>query len=733
MNIQMKRLIIQLLAALFLLAATVSTFAVGNQAINMEMKEINFQDISVENAARVLSDLSGANIIVTQDAGDQKFNMYLTSITVKNAIDSLCRINNLWYRYNRETDVFLIMTVEEYRKELVVFRDEKTEIFTLHYQNVVQIARSIEALFGEDRVELTMDNSHGDDFTLEALDDLVGDGDSSSSSENNNNRNGSGSSSSGGGGGGDEQLIVEGLDGNNIRLSTEQLIQLLGTEKHSLQVDEGRVSGVTQRKKTTIFVTINRQQNLLLVRTGDAEAMEEIARIVEESDRPVSQVLLEMKVLAIDVDDAYHWDLDISLMGDNVTRGPADGISDNNPLSGAGGLAPQSILGLGDLSSVSNPNTMIFQYMNNNIRARIKWLQENGQVEVLSTPMLLSVNNRASRLFVGEEAIITTGFTGGATVINDSSAVSSALRPETEVRPIGNSLLILPSINEDRTVLMRVVLDNSTLKKDGGSIPVVSGSRAFDIAVDTVDTSTLEGIALAGDGMTVAFGGMFTETQTETESKVPLLGSLPLLGKLFTSSSKVNKKQELVLLITPHVFNSPEEAEARSRERIGELSNHPSGLDLYLERLDQRRQETTEGRELAKKIGVKGSDSYQMKDDFSMLSRYAHDNVHKIGAYKAGSDHIKPARMDHFGNVPLLPGFNVDAFPLSSWQMGTLFVTAVTVTNRDKSPVVFNAYDLSGSWLSASLECEQLTPVGTADSQCNVYLISDRPFLQAVP
>jgi len=722
MDIKIKKQMCRLLFVCLLLLVT-SASANSEVSINKKMKEINFQDISVENAARVLSNLSGANIIVTQAAGEERFNMYLSNISVKNAIDSLCRINKLWYRYNQETDVFLIMTVEEYSKELVVFRNEKTKIFTLRYQNVNLIANSIEALFGG-RVELTLDSSTGDDFSLEALDDLVNSGDED------NNR---GSSSARNQLSGDDNIIVEGLNAKNGNsLSSEQLNRLLQLTGLQSGVDEAAVKRITQREMATIFITVNRQHNILLVRTGDQQAMEEISRIIKETDRPVSQVLLEMKVLSIDVDDDYHWDFDLSLAQDNLTYGPPDGVA-NNPLSGATGPTPSSILGLGDLTSAASPNTLIYQYMNKNIRARLKWLQKNGKINVLSTPMLLSANNRASRLFVGEEAVITTGFSGGATVINNGSSVSSALRPETEVRAIGNSLLILPSINEDRTVLMRVVLDNSTLKKNGGSIPVVTGNTLFEVPVDTVDTSTLEGIAIAGDGMTVAFGGMFTETQSETESKVPVLGSLPLLGKLFTSNSKINKKQELVLLITPHVFASAEEAEARSRERIEELSSHPSGLDVYLQERDQERSESKAGRELAATIKSKGLDSYQMENDFSMLSRFAHDSVHNVQGPDSYSENIKPARFDHFVNVPLLAGFNVYAFPLSSWKMGSLYVTAVSLSNKASSAVSFTAYDLAGDWLSASLECESLAPVHTVGSQCNVYLISDKPFLQAVP
>ncbi len=576
MDIKRKQVVSCCWLGLIFLLLVSSASANSQSSINKKMKEINFQSISVENAARVLSNLSGVNIIVTPDAGDTRFSMYLTHISVKNAIDSLCRINNLWYRYNRETDVFLIMTVEEYSKELVVFRNEKTKIFTLQYQNLNQIANSIEALFGEERVQLTLDDSAGDNFSLEALDDLL-------SSDSTGDSNGS----TGGGFDDGDNVFVQGLNERGNVLSTEQLKRLLDFKSANAMIDADKVEEIAQRDKATIFVTVNLQQNMLLVRTGDAQAMEEISRIVKETDLPIAQVLLEMKVLSIDVSDDYHWDFDLSLVDGSNKGGPADGISDNNPLSGGSGLAPSSILGLGDLTSMPTPNTLIFQHLNDNIRARLKWLQENGKINVLSTPMLLSANNRASRLFVGEEAIITTGFTGGSTTVGNNVSVNSALRPETEVRPIGNSLLILPSINKDRTVLMRVVLDNSTLKKGGGSIPVVTGSQLFDVKVDTVETSVLEGIALAGDGMTVAFGGMFTEIHSESESKVPVLGDLPFLGQLFTSISQTKKKKELVLLITPHVFTSAEEAETRSGERINELSIGSSSFGVLLEKPDQ--------------------------------------------------------------------------------------------------------------------------------------------------
>jgi general secretion pathway protein D len=726
------RLLIWLIALLLLLPVMPAFANSKHDQFNQPMGEIDFREATVESAARVLSNLSGANIVVTKAAGAELFSLYLSNTTVRAAIDSICRVNGLWYRYNEDTDVFIVMTVDEYKKDLVVFRDEQTRIFTLKYQNVVKVAETIEALFGDGRVKLTVDTTHGDDFELKALADLVDDGGNNNNNNNSNNNNSSNNNQRNGSTTNENGVTIQGVNDPDSELTAAQLALLAGVVgNRGTQVNETAVQDIVQRELATIYVTINRSHNLLYVRTGDREAMQEIARIVRRSDRPGTQVLLEMKVLQVKVTDGFHSSFDFSISSGENTSGPVDG-QQINPLAAGASSVSKSILGLGN-HSLEASNTMVFQLMDDRIRMRLQLLEEAGNVEVLATPMLLSTNNRASQVFVGEETVITTGFSGGGVVVGDGTAVTAQLRAETEVRAVGNRLLILPSINADRTVLMRVVHENSTVVPDGAKVPIVSGSSFSEVPVDTISTTTLEGMAMGKDGMTIAIGGMFTETRTDTEDKVPILGDLPLLGALFKRVEKSSVKNELILLITPHVFNTPEEAEAAARSRVGELSVHPNSVDVFLDRRKQERSKTATGRKVNKVIREKATQDHNLNDDLITLTRFAAEAIHLSQSMEPKSETIYPVSLGQFSPVPLFPGVGVEAFPVRSWRMGTLYVTAVGLRNRTTKKLYLNPNEVSGNWLSATLETEELAPAGGVGDTTNAFLVSSVPFIGAVP
>jgi general secretion pathway protein D len=235
------------------------------------------------------------------------------------------------------------------------------------------------------------------------------------------------------------------------------------------------------------------------------------------------------------------------------------------------------------------------------------------------------------------------------------------------------------------------------------------------------------------DGMTMAVGGMFTETRTDNETKVPLLGDLPLLGALFKSVDKSTVKNELILLITPHVFNTPEEAEAAARERVGELTAHPNSIDIYLDRLDGNRGQSLSGQRIRNDIKAMTANSYDINEDLATLTRFAAEAVHLPVEKQPKSRHIFPVKLGQFAPVPLFPGLGVEAFPVKSWRMGALYVTAVGVRNKNAAMVSLNPAEVNGDWLAATLENEQINPEGQPGDTTYVFLVSSKPFLGAVP
>ena len=128
-------------------------------------------------------------------------------------------------------------------------------------------------------------------------------------------------------------------------------------------------------------------------------------------------------------------------------------------------------------------------------------------------------------------------------------------------------------MNSDGSVTLTIKADVSSLKPNGSTIPVTGPNGVVsEFSVDAVNNSSLEGTFLAQDGLTVAVGGLIRRTDSDNEKKVPWLGDIRWLGFFFKEQERGETSSELVLLITPRVFLTGEDAEKRSIETLERMS-----------------------------------------------------------------------------------------------------------------------------------------------------------------
>ena len=676
---------------------------------SLELREANVLD-----AVRVISELTGVNIFATRESGEREVSLFLREATVHDAIDGLARVSGLWYRYNKKTKAYLLMTAEEYQDDIVIFREDFTRIFTLRHQNVVTTGLIIEALFG-DRVELTTDTEDDDDV----LDQFgsgsfggAGGGSRAASSNRTSNRRfsrdnrrsfSSGRSGRTTGSAGDEGEEIQILEGEN--LSPEQLSTLrqdLG-EDGLPRVSATDLAAVV-RREPPIFITVNRLHNLLYVRTSDEVALSEIARIVRESDRPTPNVMLEMKILELTVGDSFRSIFDFAFSSSGTTA-----VTDDQ---GNTTLTPTQALELGNFPLQGG--TFFYQFINDNILAAIEVLETEDRVNVLGTPVLLASNSRPAQIFIGEERVIETGIEQTA-VTSVQGTVTNFIEVETEIRDIGTTLRIIPRINSDRTVTLLIEQDNSTVNEEGASLSAsTNNGNLVSVPIDTVDTANITGTVVAKDGLTVAIGGLIRNTDSDLRDKVPLLGDIPVLGTLFRRDRTEKIQTEIVLLITPHVLTTPEEAEQVSKRRIADSSINPE-LESF---------------------GFAGSrqpsdrKSVASVRDFLALTRFAAQAM-------SGDDPVVlrgvvPLPVEQGVIVSLMPSSAIDIMPERSWRRGDLFVTAVRIRNRSTSAQALEPREILGRWLAATFENERLAPAGESGDEAIGYLLSEAPFLESV-
>ncbi|MEQ1668977.1 MAG: hypothetical protein ABL868_11035, partial [Sulfuriferula sp.] len=218
----------------------------------------------------------------------------------------------------------------------------------------------------------------------------------------------------------------------------------------------------------------------------------------------------------------------------------------------------------------------VYTFVDSLIAARIELLKKDKKINTLSSPVLMASNNRPASLFVGEERLLIRGVTvtdpvlGGA---NNNVITPAKITYETEIRNVGNSLNIKPKINADGTVTLAILQDTSTVNVGGMQFPPITvGNTTQTFAIDSVNTANIEAVVVAKDGLTVAIGGLIKTKNGKDVRKVPILGDIPILGKLFQDREEFNDKTELILLITPHIIANPTESEDVTRDAVEPIS-----------------------------------------------------------------------------------------------------------------------------------------------------------------
>ena len=556
-----------------------------------------FSNVTFAEAVRELSDRTGINITASSAAGSVRVDLRVKNLEVEDVLETLCNANGLWFRRETRTGVLRVFTVAEFRQDLTSFREEKTEVFTLLYPNVFDISHTLQDLFGDrltvslgtDDTEMTEDlQQRFDRFDVvdnrsQGLGNLNGNATGNNGAYGNNGVNGTGGGSSRSKGG-SSRLNRDSTYGQQRRpapaiipsagLSAEQIQTLQKEAADGTQPGSGK-SDATRKileRRVTISVSVLRRQNKLVVRTADEQALEDIRKIISQLDVPTSLVLLEVKVLSIELGNGFNSAFDVAYADGEVSGSFSSGLI----------LSPASVgqpVGLPRGTGFSSDN-LIFQYIGNNFSARMQLLESKNRVTQLATPILLTANNEVSRVFVGEERPINRSFSASQVITTGNNTYNTGAGTDIEFVPVGTALLITPSINADRTVTLRIVQEHSTVNVKGATILVPDGTGFQQQQVDVVQSREISGTFVAKDRMHVAVGGLIGENVHNNSSGIPGLSSIPILGQLFRRDDKGRTRSELVVIIRPYILNTPAEAESVSRELVKQLSIHPLSSTL---------------------------------------------------------------------------------------------------------------------------------------------------------
>ena len=298
-------------------------------------------------------------------------------------------------------------------------------------------------------------------------------------------------------------------------------------------------------------VGIDDRTNTLLVQ-DTAERLQNIRRLVRTLDIPIRQVLIESRIVV--VNDDYSRDLGVRLGFTGISDNSADGIisvtgssegsdvivgSALDNLANSGQPFPVTAPGISDRYNVnvpvSNPAGRIALAVLNSdyiVDLELTALQAEGRGEIVSTPRIITANQKEARIEQGVEIPYQESASSGATTTQFKKAVLS--------------LTVTPQITPDNNIIMDLLVSKDnvgelTQSATGGLVP-------------SIDTREVETQVLVRDGQTVVLGGIYETERRETINKVPFLGDIPGVGYLFRSTSTVSNKAELLIFVTPRIL-----------------------------------------------------------------------------------------------------------------------------------------------------------------------------------
>ena len=353
---------------------------------------------------------------------------------------------------------------------------------------------------------------------------------------------------------------LEALDKDAIADDSTDVIYLKFAKADELAAILNSISSTfisdTEGKKT--IITHHEKTNSIIVSSAE-ENLKSIKNIIAKLDIRRAQVLVEAIVVDLSESAAKKLGVEAIYTGDDdssipigVTRFSGTG-PDLLAIAGASDDEQDVTLTTTAVSSLLNTQGLVAGFGDmesgeNNFVGILNAIAGDTDSNILSTPSILAMDNEPARLFIGQEIPITTGESLGT---NNSNPFRTTSRQE-----VGIELEITPQINEGSSVILNI--------KQGVSGVAGVAESGFDLITNKREIETT---VLVDNNQIIVLGGLIDEDKQEVVSKVPVLGSIPLVGRLFQSSSTSSVKKNLMVFLKPKILIDSEAVNDISLEK----------------------------------------------------------------------------------------------------------------------------------------------------------------------
>ncbi|MEW5895343.1 MAG: secretin N-terminal domain-containing protein [Candidatus Omnitrophota bacterium] len=446
---------------------------------HLEMKDMDIMD-----ALKLLSNKSGLNIIAGKTIRGN-VSIYLKNVGLKDALRIILDSNDL--AYQEENGIIHVMMASEFEKRYGSVFGGKTQTQVMHLMyarvnDVMNVLKDIKSPVGK----IVVDEKSNSIILIDTPE--------------------------------------------RLKIMTDLLVEIdLPVETSVFELNYAVAKDMAEKVERILTgglgnVTYDERSNKIVV-TDTAEKIEEIGDVIEAFDVKEQQVLIEAKIVQIELTDDYELGVDWEAVFAGLDR--LDVRSDFAVISSTEWNSKGSVT-VGTIT-------------NNNYAVMVEALKQIGETNILSSPSIMVLNNQEAKILVGStEPYVTSTTTTTTSVATTADTVNFI--------EVGVKLYVTPTIHKDNFITMKVrpevssVNDYLEVGTEGNKIPIVKTSEA--------ETSVQ-----IKDGVTIVIGGLIEESKSDVRQKVPVLGDIPIVGAAFRNRNAAKRKTEIAIFLTPKIMS----------------------------------------------------------------------------------------------------------------------------------------------------------------------------------
>lgn len=313
-------------------------------------------------------------------------------------------------------------------------------------------------------------------------------------------------------------------------------------------------SGNRQYQNTTLVgdatITSDSDTRRLIVVTDDA-TNENIRKIIAELDKPKPQVLINVVFLQVTHDNDLDLGAEASYTGTVAIKTEPTGTA-STKFGVASQLADPTVYGA------------FYRLLGRDVNATIHALSTVNKTEILSRPSILTRSNQQATILVGQSVPIITG----SQVAQTTGTVTNTVA----YQDVGIILRVTPFITADGLVEM-------ILSPEISSISATTVALTNNVNSPVIDRRSADTVVVTKSDKTVVIGGLISNQAADTDHKVPILGDIPILGYAFKRKVNNHTKTELLIFLTPHVINTPDDLDRITDSERQRLNLAPEAFD----------------------------------------------------------------------------------------------------------------------------------------------------------